>query len=131
MQEKLDEAQWSEPEPAELCMYATLLFYQRCPLPAMRRDTNCACMPSSRLLVWAQQKLRHLYMIQEFSFSSSQNLLGHINWTKQVILVQNEPLQIVKSGQCSGMHIAANTVVDARMAFANNKIAALVLSMLL
>ena len=79
-------------------------------------------------------KSAHLYMlrhIKDFSFNSSQNLLGHINWTKQVILVQNEPLQIVKSGQCSGMHIAANTVVDARMAFANNKIAALVLSMLL
>ncbi len=88
----------------ELCMYATLLFCQRRPLTAMRRDTSCACMPSSRLLIWAQQKVRHLYMlrhIQEFSFSSSQDLLGHINWTKQFILVQNEPLQIQKSGHCS------------------------------
>jgi len=33
-------------------------------------------MPFIRLLVWALQKLRHLCMIQEFGFSSSQNLLG-------------------------------------------------------
>ena len=60
-------------------MYATLLYYQRRPLTAMRQDTKHVCVPSSRLLVCAHKISRHLYMlrhIQEFSFSSSQNFVG-------------------------------------------------------
>ena len=105
----------------ELCMYATLLFCQRRPLAAMRRDTSCACMHAiqSFACLGAAKSAASIHVVssKNLSFSRSQNLLGHINWTKQLISVQNEPfkinsearsrgivcepLQSVKSGRCS------------------------------